>query len=74
MPKPKQTKIGKVQALLRRPAGATLDTLMNATGWQAHSVRAALSTLRRSGIKIERRVPDGSDAATYHIVDHEAAT
>ena len=29
--------------LLRLPAGATVETMMQATGWQAHSVRGAIS-------------------------------
>jgi hypothetical protein len=41
--------------LLRRPGGATLNELMAATEWQAHSVRGFLSgTLRKKmGLKIE---------------------
>ena len=37
------TKKAKVIEMLRRPGGATLDGLMKATGWQAHSVRGFLS-------------------------------
>ena len=36
-------KIGAVVVLLKRPEGATLDEMMQATGWQAHSVRGAIS-------------------------------
>ena len=36
-------KLGAVVALLRRPGGAQLTDLMAATGWQAHSVRGAMS-------------------------------
>ena len=36
-------KIGVVVDLLRRPEGATAAELMAATGWQAHSVRGAIS-------------------------------
>jgi Protein of unknown function (DUF3489) len=39
--------------MLRRPKGATIEDLCNATGWQAHSVRGAISGaaffLRRLG-------------------------
>ncbi|WP_145975745.1 DUF3489 domain-containing protein, partial [Ruegeria atlantica] len=54
MSKSKQTKIDKVQALLRRPSGASLEALCKTTGWQSHSVRAALSGLRKKGVTIER--------------------
>lgn len=38
----------KFIALLRRPQGATLETLMKSSGWQAHSVRGFLSgTLKK---------------------------
>ncbi len=52
MSKSKQTKIDKVQHLLRRPSGASLEALCKATEWQPHSVRAALSGLRKKGVTI----------------------
>jgi hypothetical protein len=36
-------KLGAVVALLLRPEGATLAAMQEATGWQAHSVRGAMS-------------------------------
>ena len=30
-------------ALLRRPEGASLDEIVAATGWQAHTVRGAIA-------------------------------
>jgi hypothetical protein len=44
----KTTKSDAVISLLSRPGGATLDEMMKATGWQAHSVRGFLAgTLKR---------------------------
>ena len=40
--------------LLHRPDGASTAELMAATGWQPHTVRAALSTLRKDGEVITR--------------------
>jgi hypothetical protein len=36
-------KIGSLVALLRRPEGAGLQEMQDATGWQAHSVRGAIA-------------------------------
>ena len=69
MTKRKQTKNGKVQAMLRRPLVASLEAICKATGWQAHSVRAALSTLRKTGVAIERRDSETGTGATYHLLD-----
>lgn len=41
--RPAPTKANAVIALLSRTKGATLDDLMKATGWQAHSVRGFIS-------------------------------
>lgn len=43
-----------VLALLQRDEGAFLDDLIAATGWLAHTTRAALTGLRQSGVTIER--------------------
>jgi hypothetical protein len=42
-------------ALLKRSGGATLTSLMRATGWQAHSVRGFISGAlgKRLGLKID---------------------
>ena len=37
------SKQAQVIALLRRPEGATLEALMEATGWRRHTVRGAIS-------------------------------
>jgi len=50
----KPTKVQAILKLLNRPKGASLGALEKATGWKPHSVRAALSGLRKSGHSIER--------------------
>jgi hypothetical protein len=37
------SKLGQLEAMLRRPDGATIEQLSKALGWQAHSVRGAMS-------------------------------
>ncbi len=49
-----RTKIDSVRKLLSRPTGASIAHLQKATGWQPHSVRAALTRLRQNGHAIER--------------------
>lgn len=68
MSKQKQTRIGRVRSLLQRPSGVSLEAICKATGWQAHSARAALSTLRKKGAHIERREAKVGGPATYHLV------
>lgn len=48
------SKIDQVLSLLRRPHGATLAELVEATGWQPHSTRAVLTGLRKKGRAIVR--------------------
>lgn len=64
----KTTKATLVRTMLATPEGVTLAALAAATGWQAHSVRAALSLLVKAGIPVERRPKaDGAPAARYRI-------
>lgn len=63
-------KIAILVSLLRRPEGARIPDMMQATGWQAHSVRGAMSgaikkTLglavssdKVDGIRVYRMVPE----------------
>ncbi len=47
------SKTAKILDLLKRPGGVTLKKLMNATGWQPHSVRGFLS----GAVAKKRRTP-----------------
>jgi hypothetical protein len=50
----KDTKTAQIIALLKRPLGASLKTLMRETGWQSHSVRGFLSGQlgRKMGLRV----------------------
>jgi len=58
---PRETKAAILRRLLTRKNGADLAALQSATGWQPHSVRAALSGLRKAGFSIERTDPAKPD-------------
>jgi hypothetical protein len=52
--KPREgTKQEAVLALLRRAEGATIAQIIDATGWQSHTVRGFLAGLKRKGIAVE---------------------
>lgn len=53
--KPPPSKKAVLQSLMERKSGATMSAMMEATGWQAHSVRAGLTGLRKAGVDLERR-------------------
>lgn len=55
------SKLDRVIAALRAPKGATIPDLMRLTGWQAHSVRGALSGAlkKKRGFAIASKKTDG---------------
>ena len=65
-----ETKLDKVVSLLSRTQGATVQELMDATEWQQHTVRSALShTLgKKRGYKIVSTKEEGK-ARVYKIED-----
>jgi hypothetical protein len=53
------SKGASILALIARTKGATLAEIMEATGWQAHSVRGFLSVAtKKQGIQIESTKSD----------------
>ena len=63
-----RAKKSAVLALLRRPEGATLWELMQATGWQAHSVRGFISgSLAKKGGYNIARIKRDNGATAYHL-------
>ena len=64
--RPRETKTAILCKLLSRKSGADLAALQSATGWQAHSVRAALSGLRKSGYIIDRTDPTKPGGSTIY--------
>jgi len=57
-----ETKGAKILDMIGRAKGATLAEIMEATDWQAHSVRGFLSTAsKKQGIKIESTKNESGD-------------
>ena len=62
----KPTRQEQLTKLLHRKSGASIAQIQKAFGWQPHTARAAISTLRKSGTLIERS--DTDKGAVYRIV------
>jgi len=62
----KTTKTETVLKLLTRNQGATIEQIQKATGWKPHSVRAALTGLRKKDHDI-RREKNAKGATVYTI-------
>jgi hypothetical protein len=60
-----------VISLLSRAKGATLDQLVEATGWLPHTTRAALTGLRRRGIELAKNKSAGGQ--TVYRIESEGA-
>ena len=65
------TKLDRMISLLRREEGATVAQMQAATGWQAHSVRGALSAAvkRRHGLPLSSTA--GQQGRVYRIAAPE---
>ena len=61
-----------VISMLSKKSGATIDALIDATGWLPHTTRAALTGLRKRGFAVERSREDGT-ASVYRIVGSASA-
>ena len=61
------SKLAQVIGLLQRDHGATIDELIAATGWLAHTTRAVLTGLRKRGYEVEINRKDKDRGSFYHI-------
>ena len=54
------TRLDQLEALLTRAEGATIADMVDATGWQQHSVRGAMAgALKKRGLVINSSKDDG---------------
>ena len=63
------SKQSQLIALLRRDKGASMGELMSATGWQAHSVRGALSGVLRKKLALDIELIKTGNSKVYRIAD-----
>ncbi|MDA0345363.1 MAG: DUF3489 domain-containing protein [Proteobacteria bacterium] len=75
---PKNTKspsgrLGEIVKLMQRPEGATVEEMMDATGWQKHSVRGAISgqIKKKHGYEVDKSLNGNSDIV-YTIESEES--
>ncbi len=54
-------------ALLQRPEGASVGEMMAATGWQAHSVRGAMSGALKKGLGLTIESAPNEAGRVYRI-------
>jgi len=71
-PKGPAGKLGIVVALMRRPEGATVAQMMEATKWQAHSVRGAMAGSLKRKHKLTITSTAGEGGKVYRIAGVEA--
>ena len=59
------SKLAQVLELLQRDHGATIDELIDATDWLAHTTRAAVTGLRKRGYAV---VIDRSERGSFYRI------
>lgn len=72
-PKGPAGKLGIVVALMRRPEGATVAQMGEATGWQPHSVRGALAGALKRKHKLTIVGEPGDSGRVYRIAAEQPA-
>ena len=64
----KASKKDQLVALLSKPNGARISVIVERLGWQAHTVRAALSGLRKRGVEVNASKSPKTGETVYAIV------
>ncbi len=67
-----ETKASIVLKRLKSPKGVTIETLMEATGWQAHSVRGFLSAVVKKRLALNLVSETGKDGVRHYRIDNGA--
>jgi biotin operon repressor len=67
------SKTDRLLTLLRTGTGASLEEMTEATGWQSHTVRAAMTGLRKRGFEIKRHVEGNTTVWSVAPAEAEAS-
>src|SRR5712664_2060388 len=68
------TKHGRILAMLRTPAGATIAAIMTATEWQQHSVRGFLAGVVRKKLDLNLVSEQSDKGRVYRIKESKASS
>jgi hypothetical protein len=58
--------------MLHAPSGATIETIVRATGWQQHSVRGFLAAIVRKKLGLDLSSTASEEGRVYRIHDRTA--
>ena len=65
------SKAASLLDMLQRNEGSSLDEMTERTGWQGHTVRAAMTGLRKKGYVIDKRT--SGNTTVWFIVSRKEA-
>ena len=68
-----KSKKDQLVAMLSKPNGARISVIVGRLGWQAHTVRAALSGLRKQGLEVTNSKSSKTGETVYSIVTLKGA-
>ena len=66
--KPRLTKKAQLIRMLSAKSGADAAAVSRKLGWQAHTTRAAITGLRKSGFQISSEKRENSKGRSYRII------